>query len=247
MPNLTRDARNLHTNSRFSKVKEMSPPAKLGTKSSANQSVRVSKTNKKNSKRNLKNALDSSIKPIDRKATLPPRNKKSVPNRKIPCQSCGLCCHYIAYEINQPSTVKHATEILWHLYHPGVSIWFDGQDWYGQLETRCIHNGPDNLCNIYPHRPDICRQHDPKTCEINSEEDSLYFNEVSEFLYYLKQHNKRIFLAIEKKFIPHDNRKNTKSTKPKKRSPFEMRYRRLRNMQASGSYPNLQESLRKEH
>jgi uncharacterized protein len=122
--------------------------------------------------------------------------------RRVPCTSCGFCCTYVAYEINEPSTVKRATEILWHLYHPGVVIYCDGTDWYGQYMSRCRNLDDTDKCQIYRRRPHICREHDEKNCEINAEEKGWYFNNVNDFLEYLKQNRKRVYSAVEKEFSP---------------------------------------------
>jgi hypothetical protein len=79
--------------------------------------------------------------------------EEPAPRKQTPCLDCGLCCTYLAFEINGPTTVKHASEILWQLYHDRVSVYRDTDDeWFVQVETRCQHLQPDNKCGIYATR-----------------------------------------------------------------------------------------------
>ncbi len=148
----------------------------------------------------------------------PKRANQPLERRPVPCTSCGFCCTYVAYDINPPTTAKRAAEILWHLYHPGVVIYYDGEDWYGQFMTRCRQLGEDGKCRIYAQRPHICREHDEKQCEVNADEPGQYFNDVNDFLAYLKQSRKRVYAALEKDFIPLENRRSN-GTPQSRRTP----------------------------
>ena len=37
-----------------------------------------------------------------------------APRAQVPCLTCGLCCSYVAVEIDGPSTLDAATNILWY-------------------------------------------------------------------------------------------------------------------------------------
>ncbi len=116
-----------------------------------------------------------------------------APREPVPCLTCGLCCTYLAFEINGPTTVKRASEILWHLYHERVSVYRDSDDeWFVQMETRCQHLQPDNKCGIYEHRPHVCREYSEKTCEINSADEGMTFYNAAEFLEYLSTSRRRV-------------------------------------------------------
>ena len=98
----------------------------------------------------------------------------------VPCLTCGLCCTYLAVEISAPDSVRAATEILWHLYHEGVSIYRDSDDeWMVQFETRCKHLAADNKCAISEQRPQICRDYAADTCEVNADDERFRQRDVA--------------------------------------------------------------------
>ena len=60
------------------------------------------------------------------------------PAGRVHCLQCAKCCTYVAIGMNAPTTPKLASEILWHLYHQGVSVCRDeAGEWYVQFEARC--------------------------------------------------------------------------------------------------------------
>jgi len=133
---------------------------------------------------------------------------KSLPvvqaeRKEVPCLTCGLCCTYIAMEVNGPTTVKRASELLWHLYHERVSLYRDSDDeWFVQFETRCQHLQPDNKCGIYEQRPHVCREYSEKSCEINSEDAGESFYNAAEFLDFLSKRRKRIYAQLNDGYAP---------------------------------------------
>lgn len=142
---------------------------------------------------------------------------------QVPCLSCGLCCSYIALEIDGPATLRGATDILWYLYHQGVAIYFDGDEWMVQLDTVCRHLKDDNRCGIYETRPQICREFDETTCEVNSEDVGTTFYNAREFLGYLAQHHKRIHTLVQKRYVPADEMLNGHRLGKRRFGPFQPR------------------------
>ena len=127
----------------------------------------------------------------------------AAPRSPVGCLTCALCCSYIAVEIDAPSSVKSATEILWHLYHHQVSVYRDSDDeWVVQFETRCRHLLEDNKCGIYETRPHICREYSEESCEVNAEDEGRTFYTPQAFLEYLKGRSKRVYSAVAKTFMP---------------------------------------------
>ncbi|MBK5257562.1 MAG: YkgJ family cysteine cluster protein [Vicinamibacteria bacterium] len=126
----------------------------------------------------------------------------------VSCLQCAKCCTYVAVGINAPTTPKLATEILWHLYHHGVSVCRDeAGEWYVQFEARCKNLGEGNLCAVYLNRPHICRAYDDQTCEVNAPQAGLIqFKEPQPFLEYLSRKKPKIYRAIEKKYVPPEHR-----------------------------------------
>ena len=57
-----------------------------------------------------------------------------------PCSACGKCCHYIAIEIDNPSSFKDYDELYWYLTHKDVCVYIDWEgDWFIEFETVCEH------------------------------------------------------------------------------------------------------------
>jgi Fe-S-cluster containining protein len=126
--------------------------------------------------------------------------------RKLPntptCTSCGLCCSYVAIEIDSPVTVKQATQLLWYVYHEGISLYVNDDDWMVQFDTTCVHLQPDYRCGVYETRPHICREFSEQDCEVNTGDDGRTFYTASEFLEHLAQTRPRIHAIVKKSFSP---------------------------------------------
>ena len=146
----------------------------------------------------------------------------------IPCLSCSLCCNYVAVEIDGPGSVRGATEILWYLYHGGVSAYVDDGEWMVQFETRCQHLLPDKRCGIYETRPPICREYDETGCEVNSDVVGQSFYSPREFLAYLELHHRRIHALIRKRYMPPEASLDGRPMIRTKLEPFRPRYEAMR-------------------
>jgi len=168
---------------------------------------------------------------------------KNTPKKRLPvlvvsaeertqvgCLTCALCCTYVAVEISEPSSVKTATEILWHLYHDQVSVYRDANDdWLVQFETRCRNLKDDNKCAIYETRPHICREYSEESCEVNADDEGQTFYTPAAFLEYLKGRSTRIYRGVEKSYMPGPEHLGKYKAQGKKALPsFQSRYTRLR-------------------
>jgi len=165
-----------------------------------------------------KHAKAEGAKPSD-KARLPlyvePRgSKRSKPS----CTACGLCCSYVAIEVDGPATVKQATQLLWYVYHEGVSLYVNDDEWMVQFDSTCVHLQADYRCGVYDTRPHICREFSEKDCEVNTGDDGHTFYTASEFLAYLKQTRPRVHAFVRKHFAPPEDPARTEP------SPFERRF-----------------------
>lgn len=144
------------------------------------------------------------IEPAETKRALPvvrePRAHK-LPSTPT-CTSCGLCCSYVAIEVDGPATVKQATQLLWYVYHEGVSLYVNDDDWMVQFDTTCIHLQPDYRCGVYETRPHICREFSEQDCEVNTGDDGRTFYTATEFLEHLAQTRPRIYSVVKKSFSP---------------------------------------------
>ena len=115
----------------------------------------------------------------------------------VGCLECAQCCTYVAIDIEPPTRVAWAREILGMLDRDAVSVRRDeGGTWFVQFETRCRHLALDRLCRIYPHRPHICRGYDNTSCEVNRPSDVRVYRTRAEFLQDLARERPRIHRAL---------------------------------------------------
>ena len=122
----------------------------------------------------------------------------------VECTDCGRCCTYVGVGINPPTNPRHATDVLWYLYHEGVYVYVDGEgEWSVHFEARCRNLGPDLRCGVYADRPHICRTFDNRTCEVNDPgHGSITFREPAGFLEWLRDTKPRLYAKVEKGFVP---------------------------------------------
>jgi Fe-S-cluster containining protein len=121
----------------------------------------------------------------------------------VPCLECGKCCTYVAVGINAPTTPRTATDILWYLYHQGVSVYRDHDgEWAVMFDARCRHLQDDLLCAVYADRPHICRAFDNTGCEVNAPGGMTVYRQPAEFLEYLKEKRPKVYDAVAKKYLP---------------------------------------------
>jgi Fe-S-cluster containining protein len=147
---------------------------------------------------------------------------------RVSCLQCARCCTYVAVGINPPTTPRRATEIIWHLYHQGVSVCRDeAGEWYVQFEARCKNLGEGNLCSVYLNRPHICRAYSDEACEVNAPQAGLIeFKEPGTFLEYLSRKRPKVYRAIESTYVPPEHRRASVAPplrKKRKRAPFGVR------------------------
>ena len=132
-----------------------------------------------------------------------PMIAETPPAPLVPCVECGKCCTYVAVGINAPTTPRTATDILWYLYHQGVSVYRDHDgEWAVMFDARCRHLQDDLLCAVYADRPHICRAFDNTGCEVNSPGGMTIYRQPGEFLEYLKDKRPRVYEAVAKKYLP---------------------------------------------
>jgi len=122
----------------------------------------------------------------------------------VECTECARCCSYVAVGINDPTTPRLATDVLWYLYHESVYVYADDDgEWSVVFETRCRNLGEDRRCGIYSDRPHICRGFDNRSCEVNAPSAAaLSFHEPAQFLAWLEKKRPRLLARIERGFVP---------------------------------------------
>ncbi len=104
------------------------------------------------------------------------------------CKNCGLCCSYVALEIDTPENEKDLDIIRWYLSHENVWIFIDGDGWNIQFNTMCKYR-QNGKCENYEKRPKLCREYSPSECEKQGEGESYIelFQNLEEFEQYLKE------------------------------------------------------------
>jgi len=145
-----------------------------------------------------------------------PMIAETPPAPLVPCVECGKCCTYVAVGINAPTTPRTATDILWYLYHQGVSVYRDHDgEWAVMFDARCRHLQDDLLCAVYADRPHICRAFDNRTCEVNEPGGGVLFSTPDEFLTYLEKERPRLYLQISRTHVV-PSRPATAGARPRK-------------------------------
>lgn len=133
----------------------------------------------------------------------------------------------MAIEVDTPKTVKQATMMLWYVYHEGVSLYVNDDDWMVQFDTTCIHLQPDYRCGVYETRPHICREFSEHDCEVNTGDDGKTFYTAGEFLEHLAQTRPRIYAVVKKSFAPPTEGPRTRL------APFEHRFQAVMSRRAA--------------
>lgn len=89
---------------------------------------------------------------------------------KKKCDGCnGMCCRYVAIEIDCPEDSEDFENIKWYVSHKNVNVFVNEDDkWYVEFITPCEFLDEKNLCTIYERRPKICKNYDAEEC--------LYYN-----------------------------------------------------------------------
>ena len=98
--------------------------------------------------------------------------KKKHTHGQVRCAQCGMCCHYVALEIDTPRTVRDFNYILWYVIHEGVWVYVDTDNiWHLQFDSRCSKLSK-NSCTFYHYRPLICREYEAGECTYHVHENA---------------------------------------------------------------------------
>jgi Fe-S-cluster containining protein len=136
-----------------------------------------------------------------------------------PCELCtALCCKYFALQIDKPATPSDYDQIRWYLVHQDVLVWVQDDDWYLEVRNRCKHLLPDNRCDIYDTRPDVCRDYpDPAdmSCEYETEnlKYDLFFDNAELFQTWVDKQLKKRDKRLAKRRAKRKKKKNKELAK----------------------------------
>jgi len=127
------------------------------------------------------------------------------------CEECsGLCCRYLALQIDTPQDWDDYDDIRWYLSHTQTQVFVEDGDWYLNVLNPCIYLGPEHRCLNYEKRPKICRTYKTDDCELTSGDYGyeLHFTSDKQMEEYMK------IKFGPKVFERYDAKKRTKA-KPK--------------------------------
>ena len=105
------------------------------------------------------------------------------------CKNCdGMCCKYVALEIDTPETKEEFENIRWYVAHKNIGVYVDSDDkWHIEFKTPCEFLGKDNLCKIREKRPEICRGYSQDECLFHNDYSEKHtFNSIEEIDKYLE-------------------------------------------------------------
>lgn len=118
------------------------------------------------------------------------------------CTVCAKCCTYVAVGVEPPRSLKGASDLLWYLYHRDVTLYIDGEgEWSVVFEARCRHLRPDLLCGVYEHRPEICRDFDNTTCDVNDPDGGTDLRTPQEYLDWLARRRPRLYARLAATYL----------------------------------------------
>jgi len=114
----------------------------------------------------------------------------------LSCEECeGLCCRYIAVQIDKPTSKNDYDNIRWMLYHENTHICIDHEgDWVLQVYTPCTQLDPKTRrCKIYNNRPLICKKLRLEECEWHGADDDaeITFHNAEDFDRWLSGRKKK--------------------------------------------------------
>ena len=109
------------------------------------------------------------------------------------CKSCpALCCKYVALQIDTPENKQDWDNLFWYLHHENIKIYLDHEDdWMIEFSTPCKNLLAHNQCEIYEHRPKVCRNHTTSECEHHGKKSPYkkLFENAQELKIYLEKEN----------------------------------------------------------
>ncbi len=126
------------------------------------------------------------------------------------CDACsGLCCKYVALEIDCPEDEEDFEDIKWYVLHEKVAVYVeDDGTWNLEFITPCKYVNEDGKCSVHEEftnnpeikRPNICKEFNVDVCPFHNEYNEKYrFEKIEDVENYIKNVFKK-----GKHFIPED-------------------------------------------
>lgn len=85
------------------------------------------------------------------------------------CTRCrgAVCCTYLTQRIDTPRSMADFDLLRWQLSHRDTQAYKDVDGWFLLVNNPCRHLRADGRCGIYETRPQVCRDHSTKDCEVD--------------------------------------------------------------------------------
>ena len=85
---------------------------------------------------------------------------------KYTCEGCpALCCSDLEEPITRPNSREEVDNLKWELHFSNTKVFIRNSRWYKLTMGVCRYLDENNLCSIYEDRPQVCRDHNPPSCE----------------------------------------------------------------------------------
>ena len=111
------------------------------------------------------------------------------------CDECKnrTCCSMVVIEIDTPVNKDDYDDILWYLYHPGVTVFYEEDEdnpkedqWNIRFDSKCMFLNGDGKCNKYEERPPICRGYSIAECDHEFNDMKMHFKTAEQYKEWLK-------------------------------------------------------------
>ncbi len=82
------------------------------------------------------------------------------------CDGCdGMCCKYVAIELDAPEEIDDFDKLKWYVCHKNVNVFVnDDNEWFVEFLTDCEYLGENGWCQNYEKRSQVCRDYSQEEC-----------------------------------------------------------------------------------
>ncbi len=106
-----------------------------------------------------------------------------------PCRKCeAKCCQYYALQIDTPRSKDDFENLRWYITHKRTRIFYERRKWFLEVLNKCRYLDKDHKCKIYNKRPQVCRDHEAKSCEhtLGEADHEHYFKDLKDLDKYIQ-------------------------------------------------------------
>jgi uncharacterized protein len=107
------------------------------------------------------------------------------------CDGCaGMCCKYVAIEIDAPEDLNDFENIKWYVCHKNINVFIsEDNEWFVEFLTPCKFLNENGFCNNYDNRPLICREYSQENCLFYNKDysEKYTFKKIEDVEEYIKE------------------------------------------------------------